>query len=121
MLKRQSLLLYAIGCIVSVGSLLGASAGAVMMSSSRIHQASTSSANVQLLQPPAARGDSGTPSYLLQPAGGSTISASGKSPYPNCPGGPSPDLPKPHDGGGGKRKVPPLVTTCGPNGPIGRG
>jgi hypothetical protein len=118
MLKRQSLLLYAIGCIISVVPLMGAGAPTAMMGARSVHLTPATSVELQPLHLLAVGGDSGSPSYLFQLASGSTNAAPNRpSPYSSCPGGVNPDVPKPHDGGGGKKKIPgPLVTPCAPAG-----
>jgi len=118
MLKRQSLLLYPIGCILALGSFIGAGAGPATMGAPISHLKPASSVQAQPVHALAVSGDPGSPAYLFQLASGSTNASPGKpSPYPNCPGGVSPDIPKPHEGGGGKKKMPaPIVVPCTPVG-----
>lgn len=116
MLKRQSLLFCIIVCIISAGSLFGAGTVVVMAGAPAPDLKSANSVQAQPVHTLTVSGDLGSPSYLFQLASGSTNASPGKaSPYPNCPGGVSPDIPKPHDGGGGKKKMPgPVVVPCGP-------
>jgi hypothetical protein len=120
MLKRQGLLLLVIGCIISAGSLLGASAGTAVTNGSSVRQEPAGSVNLQPLQFSAFGVDSRSTGYILQVA---STKADKPSPYTGCPGGVDPDFPKPHDGGGGKKKSPgPLVEPCTPyGGPVTRG
>ncbi len=121
MLKRQVLLFCAIGCIISAGSLFGAS---TVITDAPVAQV-TLAGSVQAppLHTLTVGRISGPPSSLFQLASGSTNASPGKiSPYPACPGGVNPDIPKPHEGGGGKKKVPtPIVVPCTPNGGGTRG
>jgi len=120
MLKRQSLLFCAIGCIISAGLVFGSGAGTATTGAPGTHLRSASSVQAQPLRAHAltAGADSESSSYLFRLASGSTYASPGKaSPYPTCPGGVNPDIPKPHDGGGGKKKLPgPIVVPCTPNG-----
>lgn len=121
MLKRQSVLLCAIGCMISAVSFMGTRAQAATMGAVA-HPVHAGLIQAQPVHGLAVRGGSASPSYLFQLASGST-NASKPSPYQSCPGGVNPDIPKPHDGGGGKKKAPgPLVTPCAPGGgPVTRG
>lgn len=103
MLTRKRLL-YAIGCILLLGSFVALSA----------RTAPATPVEHGSLQALTAGSGSGSPGYLFQTASASTNAAPNKpSPSPNCPGGVVPDLPKPHGGGGGKKKIPgPVVVPC---------
>ena len=103
MLKRRSLLLYVSGCIFR----------RVHSISSRCRWGDDRRSKRSFSYLPHRLKDrrfKGWPvaisSYLFQLASGSTNATPNKpSPYPNCPGGVTPDIPKPHDGGGGKKKT----------------
>jgi hypothetical protein len=115
MLKQRSLLLYASGCIISMGSLIPTGVGGVITGAPNVHPVSATSTQGPAFQG-LGIGDSG---YLFQLASGSTNATPNRpSPYPSCPGGVTPDIPKPHDGGGGKKKMPvaPIVVPCSPAG-----